>query len=209
LIHPAKSPPGSASIADDLAARGWSVARGLFEGAVLDGLEAEAGGELADGRLRAAEVGQGADRALRQDVRGDRIRWIDPASATAAERGYLDRMERLRLQLNAELFLGLDSLEAHLSAYLPGTRYRRHLDRFARGGERAISAVLYLNRGWRPEDGGELRLYAEHGEVEVAPEMGTLAVFRSDTMWHEVLPAASLRLGVAAWYRRRVAGMAR
>jgi SM-20-related protein len=156
-----------------------------------------------DGRFRPASVGQGGDRALRPDVRGDQLLWIDPEVASPALDAYLAAMEALRRGLNSELFLGLEALEAQLAVFPPGAFYRRHLDRFARSGDRAISAVLYLNAGWRPQDGGALRLHLDEGPVDVVPEMGTLAVFRSDSVWHEVLETAAPRLSATGWFRRR------
>lgn len=179
------------------------MSRDFLPEATLREMAADAWRLWRDGRFRPASVGQGADRALRPEVRGDRILWVDPGTASPALGAYLAAMEGLRRGLNAELFLGLETVEAQLAVFPAGAFYRKHLDRFAQSGERAISAVLYLNAAWRPQDGGALRLHLDEGPVEVLPEMGTLAVFRSDTVWHEVLEAAAPRLSATGWFRRR------
>lgn len=40
-----------------------------------------------------------------------------------------------------------------------GAFYRRHLDRFRDDDRRMVSAVLYLNEDWQPQDGGQLRMF--------------------------------------------------
>ena len=120
-------------------------------------------------------------------------------------------MDDLRRTLNRELFLGLAEYEAHYAYYEPGSFYRRHVDRHgfdAEGagcGQRVISTVCYVNESsWPADAGGELVLYAEDlGPLKVTPEAGTLVVFRSDNLAHEVLPATQQRLSIAGWMRTR------
>lgn len=154
------------------------------------------------GELHPAAVGQGSDRALRPEIRADRIAWVDPADPDPALAAYRARMEALRLALNELSYLGLLELESHFAAYAAGAGYARHVDRFARDSRRVLSTVLYLNEDWDASDGGELRLYLERGSVEVVPRGGTLAIFGSE-LAHEVLPAQRARYSVAGWFRRR------
>ncbi|HMX26231.1 MAG TPA: 2OG-Fe(II) oxygenase, partial [Blastocatellia bacterium] len=66
-----------------------------------------------------------------------------------------------------------------------------------------ISCTLYLNDNWQAEAGGQLRLYLPEGSVDVLPEAGTCALFRSDIFFHEVLPATKTRFSLTGWFRRR------
>src|SRR5690606_40913567 len=86
---------------------------------------------------------------------------------------------------------------------ISGAGYSRHLDRFKDNPLRTVSVVLYLNSQWQPGDGGELRLHLPEGSVDVAPRAGTLAVFMSDSILHEVLPARRQRASLVGWFRRR------
>jgi SM-20-related protein len=64
--------------------------------------------------------------------------------------------------------------------------------------------VLYLNEGWRAEDGGALRLYLPDGPHDVSPCAPTLVAFLSERFEHEVLPARRERLSLTGWFGRRV-----
>lgn len=156
-----------------------------------------------DGALREAAVGHGADKALRQDIRGDSTLWLDDERAGDAACDFLSRLDELRTQLNRELFLGIAEVEAHYACYPPGAFYRRHRDRFRDSDARVVSLVSYLNDDWRQSDGGALRLYLPGGKIDVIPQGGTSVCFLSE-LEHEVLPAARQRLSIAAWMRRRV-----
>ena len=151
--------------------------------------------------LQSAGVGRGATRVAASAIRGDSIAWLESGQPAAG--ALLQRFDALRQTLNATFFLGLKRIEAHLACYPPGAGYARHLDRFRDDDARMISAVLYLNEGWSPADGGQLRLYPDGIDaIDVNPEAGTLVLFRSADLPHEVLPARRERWSVAGWFRR-------
>jgi SM-20-related protein len=156
------------------------------------------------GLLHAAGIGRGARRIQRAQVRGDRIAWLDdddPAPALFSARAAL---ERLRCALNASLFLGLASFEAHYSLYPPDAIYLRHRDRFRDDDTRVISCVIYLNESWNRRDGGELRVHLRDGEwLDIVPDGGALVGFLSERFEHEVLAARRERLALTGWFRRR------
>jgi SM-20-related protein len=148
-------------------------------------------------------VGQGAERALRPEVRGDWIGWLEPAAGEPELAAYLARMEALRLELNRTAYLGLFDFETHFAVYPAGAGYARHSDRFARDARRTLSTVLYLNADWTEGDGGALRIHLPDGKArDVEPRGGTLVVFASE-LEHEVLPARRERFSLAGWFRRR------
>mgnify|MGYP003907806401 CR=1 FL=1 len=60
---------------------------------------------------------------MREDVRGDRIGWVDERDATPPERILLGALEALRIAVNRELTLGLWRYEGHYALYPPGARY--------------------------------------------------------------------------------------
>jgi SM-20-related protein len=184
-----------------LAAGGVGVVPGFLPAVEVAAIRAHIGAVEAAGGFRAAAVGAGAARAVRPRVRGDRLAWID--AATPVEVALLARFEALRLALNEALGLGLFDLEAQYAIYPPGARYARHADRSLQGAERVVSVVLYLNEGWRAEDGGELVLYPATGAVRVAPLAGTLVAFRSERLEHEVELTRRERHSVVGWFRRR------
>lgn len=190
-----------APLADALAGPGWGVAPGFLAPPLVAALRTRIAALDAAGGLRPAAVGVAGARAVRPEVRGDRLAWIDPD--TPAERTLLERLEALRLGLNERLALGLFDLECHYAHYPSGGRYARHRDRSPRGAERVVSVVMYLNDAWRAADGGALVLYPPSGPVTVLPEGGTLVAFLSAELEHEVCATLRDRLSVVGWYRRR------
>ena len=191
------------AIVDDLATRGWSQQTLFLPEALSRALAAECRRRHAEGELNPAAVGRGAAQEVREAIRGDQIQWIDPGESEACDQ-YLQAMDSLRLAINQGLYLGLEDFECHFALYPQGAFYRRHLDRFRDDDRRMVSAVLYLNEGWQPADGGQLRMFLE-GDVEhdVAPLAGSLVVFLSGEVPHEVLPAGRERLSLTGWFRRR------
>lgn len=155
-------------------------------------------------QFRAAGIGRHRSRQLNAAVRSDAIRWLDAGCSPDA--AYLGTMEQMRAALNRELFLGLFDYECHYARYEPGAFYRRHVDAFAGQKNRVLSTVLYLNRDWRAEEGGELLLYEKGAATpfdRVLPHYNRLVVFLSEHYPHEVKPATRARHSIAGWFRVR------
>ena len=90
-----------------------------------------------------------------------------------------------------------------LAHYPAGARYVRHSDVSPAVAHRRVTVILYLNEDWRASDGGHLRVYFnDDRHIDVAPKAGTLVLFKSDTVPHEVLPTTARRLAVVGWYHR-------
>jgi SM-20-related protein len=183
------------------------VVPGFIDAAQASALRSVAVARRDAGEFRAARVGRSAAAIDAPDLRGDAIRWLEVDDPENAVREVLSRFDALRVALNRGLYLGLESLEAHLACYPPGARYGVHVDRFRDDDARAVSVVLYLNDAWTDADGGCLRLYLERaGEPpwrDVRPDGGTLAVFLAERFAHEVLPARRERFSLTGWFRRR------
>lgn len=193
-------------IAGDLHAQGWSVVPSALpidiSFAIFSQLQTST-----DDAFAPAGVGRSVDHVIDPSIRRDEISWIE--GITQAERDWLQWSDRLRIYLNRRLFLGLFSFESHFAHYRPGAFYRKHVDAFRNqpfkdGTNRVLSVVAYFNPDWLPEHGGELVMYDESGErsiQSVAPEFGTLVVFLSEEVPHEVKPARRDRFSIAGWYR--------
>lgn len=154
--------------------------------------------------MRAAGVGRGADHTRDHSIRRDRIAWLQ--GITAPQAALFEFLQTLQVGLNQRLFLGLKRFEAHYATYQPGDFYRKHVDSFAGRASRIVSLVLYLNDGWTPEDGGALQVYNRDNRNEVCgtvvPEEGRMALFMSEEIPHEVLPAQRTRYSIACWFRQ-------
>jgi len=195
--------PDFPPLIDHLAEHGWAVTTELLAPSTVAALTEEVQSLWANAAFKAAGVGRGAEFQVRANIRSDHILWLDETKLTAPQTEYRTAMEMLRRELNGQLFVGVQELEAHYAVYLPGAFYQKHLDRFSTADERIISCSLYLNPGWDEADGGALRLYEGENPIEIYPHAGTLAIFRSDAIYHEVLPATRERFSLTGWFKRR------
>ena len=114
-------------------------------------------------------------------------------------------LDPLRQVLNRELYLGIREFEAQYAHYPVGAFYKTHVDRHRDSNARVISAVCYLNPDWPAGAGGDIVMYDGDGRelFRQAPTAGTLVLFRSADMPHEVLPATQERWSIAGWFRTR------
>lgn len=186
--------------ADALAEHGWFCRADAISSALVDALSVDLEELIEDDRLKRAGIGRERDFQVDRDIRRDWIFWINRERPVQA--GFLELAEQMRLALNRRLFLALFEFEAHLALYPPGAFYRRHFDSFRGAANRMVSLVLYLNREWREGEGGELALYVPDGEmVRIAPRAGTLVMFMSEEIEHEVLPTRIDRTSISGWFR--------
>jgi SM-20-related protein len=189
-------------IAAHLDADGWCLVPAFFDAPAVAALAAECRALDAAGALATAATGRNGPR-LAGALRGDRTRWFEASALTPAQAVYWSALDGVRRDLNRRLLLGLEELEAHYALYPPGAGYARHRDRFRDDDARVLSSVAYLNADWDDADGGALRLHLPQGTQDIAPRGGSLVLFLSAEIEHEVLPARRERLSIAGWFRRR------
>lgn len=189
-----------------IANQGFAVIDNFLPQATIEALATEARTLHAHGETRLAMTGKSGGEKP-DNIRGDFIHWVDDTHPSAVQQEYLQCMEALRCDLNQNFYLGLFDLEAHFAVYPAGAAYRRHLDQFQDDNKRQVSCVLYLNKDWQAEEGGQLRLYLDETPepqyVDIQPEGGRLVTFLSARFWHEVLPATRERVSLTGWFRTR------
>jgi len=188
--------------AEALTAQGWHVCENAVPAALVELLRSDFAQLLEQDRLKRAGIGREHDFQLARQVRRDWIYWL--TRSRDAQGLLLGEFEHLRLALNRNLFLALFEFEAHFALYPPGAFYRRHFDSFRGASNRMVSLVLYLNDAWRDGDGGELLLYHPRSGLEIAriaPRAGTLVLFMSEEIEHEVVETRVDRLSISAWFR--------
>jgi SM-20-related protein len=191
-----------------LGEHGWFVRDAVLGAAVGRAVHDAVEALAAAGRLRPAGLSRGAGFRVDPATRGDAIAWLALADAAPALVTLGGWFGALREALNREAYLGLDAVEIQVARYPGnGAAYRRHRDAFpdSPGGRpnRRVTAIYYANAGWRPEDGGRLRLHAAPAPVELEPVLDRAVVFLSDAVEHEVLPTFAPRRAVTAWFRAR------
>ena len=153
----------------------------------------------------------GAAKTNSASVRGDFVGWFD-SDGFFNEDSCLDALgllwrsfEYLRVFLNEEGNLSLRRQNHCQLARYPGdgiSAYPKHVDSFrdARGTNREITAIIYLNEKWTSEDGGCLRVWDGDQSFDIRPEFNRLVLFRSNAVLHEVLPSFKTRHAATAWY---------
>lgn len=200
-------PSGENSLVESLMMGGWAMLDNYISDRMVDSLIDEFRQMEQRQLFSPAAIGTAAAKQIRSEIRSDQIAWIDPHHCLPAQHQYLQMMERLRVDLNRQLFLGLLDLEAHCAIYQPGSGYARHWDNFQGENQRILTVVLYLNKDWRSANGGEIRFYfdgeEESGFMDVPPQAGRLLAFFSHRFPHEVLPVRSERLSITGWFRQR------
>jgi SM-20-related protein len=189
----------------DLTDRGFAVLPAAMPEAGWRRLRAEAEGLRADDAFRAAGVGRGEARREDEAIRGGSICWLEASMPAADE--FLGWMDGLRTSLNRELYLGLESYEAHYAHAPTGASYGTHVDRHHASNARVVSTVIYLNGEWPAEAGGELVLHGADAHavprLTLSPDGGTLVLFMSEDAPHEAKKATRERWSIAGWFRTR------
>lgn len=189
------------AICFDLERKSWSVRENALPAALAKALRNRAGSADIPA-YKAAGIGRSDGFHTNASERRDKISWIDQSHP--ADQAWCAWADALQAALNKNLYLGLNRFESHFSRYETGDFYRKHLDAFTGTGNRRISIVTYLNDDWLVSDGGALALYtgADNPEIiNVPPKMGTIVIFLSTDIAHEVLVTDKTRYSIAGWYR--------
>ena len=155
------------------------------------------------GEFNKAGIGRQEAFNVRPEIRSDKIFWLHKNDLSPTQKLYFNFIDELKENINRDFFLSLRTFEAHLAGYPKGSFYKKHLDQFQTQRNRLISVILYLNFNWKEEYGGKLRIYLNENSYEdILPEAGTLVCFRSDLIYHEVLPCTHERFSLTGWLRR-------
>lgn len=153
--------------------------------------------------LKAAGIGQKAGYMSDETIRRDQIFWLDRRHNDSIQNEFLDLIESFIDYLNQTCYAGIVDYEFHYAWYDVGSFYKRHIDQFKHDQGRAFSLISYLNDDWQPEDGGQLCIYLEQGQVLIEPKRDHSVFFKSDALEHEVLLSKKPRLSITGWLKTR------
>ncbi len=189
-------------ITDDLLTQGYSVQRDFLNSSELKNICEEMSLLYESGAFKSSAIGNHNKITRDASVRSDEIYWLDSYSPTPPQSIVLSALEKIRLECNEKMFLGLLNFEGHYAVYSKNSFYQKHFDSFKDDDSRVLSVVIYFNEWWKNGDGGELALHTK-APVIVEPRAGTLVVFLSHQIEHEVLPAHEIRRSFSGWFKRR------
>ncbi len=156
----------------------------------------------ADGRLKFAGIGNDKIAAATQQMRGDKIFWLDKKNNNSNEMEFLDRIEAFIQYLNQSCYTGINDYEFHYAVYEPGTAYKKHKDQFKSDNNRKFSLICYLNEDWSVDDGGQLRIYQNDQMQSIEPNAQKAVFFKSDEMEHEVMISHKARMSITGWLKQ-------
>jgi SM-20-related protein len=136
-----------------------------------------------------------------QQIRSDKIHWLDKSNNNIYEKEFLELAEEFISYLNNTCYTGIKSFEFHYAIYEKGSFYKKHIDQFKTDNKRKFSFINYLNEDWQDADGGQLHLYMNNVVQRIQPESMTAVFFKSDEMEHEVVLCKRSRMSISGWLK--------
>ena len=152
-------------------------------------------------KLRLAGIGNGDLSVINQNVRNDKIFWLDRNNPRDFEQELFTLIDSFVIYLNRTCFTGIKSYEFHYTLYEKGAYYKKHIDQFKTDQGRAFSMIMYLNEDWIKKDSGELKVYKETEVQFISPNDKRCVFFKSDELTHEVLVTNKSRISVTGWLK--------
>lgn len=190
------------SVAQQLELSSYAVVENFINKDLAIGLYNEITSLINEDELREAAIGRGVQSDVIKSIRKDEIKWINQDNDSPVVVELLSTINSMGAFLSNYFRVSIKRYEGHWAHYPPGAFYKKHVDQFQETSNRIFSIILYLNPNWQEKDGGELIIYLENEEVvKIKPTLGSLVCFRSDVLFHEVLPTQKSRYSVTGWYR--------
>lgn len=187
---------------DSYLANNVGIAPGFLSTDLSAGLQQNIKQLQQEGLMTAAGIGNEAVKDMDQQMRSDKIYWLDKKHGNAFENEFLQQAEDFIDHLNRTCYAGINAYEFHYAVYGQGSFYKRHKDQFKNDDNRKYSLITYLNENWLEEDGGQLQIY-ENGTIQhILPLSKTAVLFKSDRTEHEVLKANRSRMSITGWLKR-------
>ena len=155
-----------------------------------------------DDLMSFAGVGNEKVMNTKQQMRGDKIYWMDKSHDNAFEQEFLTHVEKFIDRLNSTCYTGINGYEFHYAVYDEGNGYKRHKDQFRNDSNRKFSLINYLNKDWLQQDGGQLLVYQNDEMQTIQPQSQTAVFFKSDEMEHEVATSNRSRMSISGWLKQ-------
>jgi len=154
-----------------------------------------------DELMKAAGIGNKEIKDAGQQMRSDKIYWLDKKHDNAFENEFLQQAEDFIERLNSTCYAGINAYEFHYAVYEAGSFYKRHKDQFKNNDNRKFSLITYLNDNWLDADGGQLQVYRDELMQQIQPHAKTAVLFKSDETEHEVIKANRSRMSITGWLK--------
>lgn len=180
----------------DIEIQGWSYQQNFFEHSFITKLTEQC--KLRN--MHQAAIGKNNTKQIKEGIRSDKISWLTNEETNSDILKYQEEILNLKNTLNEYFYLGLNDFEGHFAIYPEGSFYKKHIDRFKNDSRRTVTFITYLNEDWKPEAGGQLKLYLNDETLLIEPHAGSVICFLSDKIEHEVLIANKERMSLTGWF---------
>lgn len=187
---------------DSYLANKVGIAPGFLSAALSTGLQQNILQLQQDGLMTAAGIGNDPVKDAGQEMRSDKIYWLDKEHGNVFENEFLQQAEDFIEHLNRTCYAGINAYEFHYAVYGEGNFYKRHKDRFKNDDNRKYSLITYLNENWLTEDGGQLQIFMNDEVQDILPQSKTAVLFKSDETEHAVSTAYRSRMSITGWLKR-------
>jgi len=187
---------------DSYLANKVGIAPGFLTAALSSGLQQNIRQLQEEEMMTAAGIGNENIKDAGQEMRSDKIYWLDKTHDNAFENEFLLHAEDFIAHLNRTCYAGINAYEFHYAVYEEGSFYKRHKDQFRNDSDRKYSLITYLNENWLAADGGQLQVYENDAVQQILPQSQTAVLFKSDETEHEVLKAGRSRMSITGWLKR-------
>ncbi len=155
-----------------------------------------------DGQMQRAGIGNDTVQGHDEQIRGDKIHWLDKKNNNIEEQAFLEHVEDFIDYLNKTCYTGINAYEFHYALYEEGSFYKRHKDQFRNDSNRKYSLVSYLNDDWVDKDGGQLWVHRNGETQKIIPNCRKAVFFQSNELEHEVTVAMRPRMSITGWLKR-------
>ena len=204
---------------DALTSKGYVVIENFLPEILQEGLRQDVRSLRKQDRFSVAKIGQDSTNTLNTKIRVAETCFLGRSKLGDTPNDSRSQLYDVLDLIRRDLPQPLDSaLSEFLYAYYPsGGFYRRHRDAIPGSASilRKYSLLLYLNKDWKEEDKGKLRMHMDAGGdelptghepnfMDVAPKGGTLILFDSAQVPHEVLDTQAERVAIVGWFNRPV-----
>lgn len=204
---------------DKLSSDGYVIMENFIPEGLQESLRQDVKSLREKSKFNIAKIGQDSTNTLNTEIRVAETCFLGKNKLSDVPSEARSQMYKILDQVRQDLPQPLDeSLSELLYAHYPtGGFYRRHRDAIPGSAStlRKFSLLLYLNQDWKEEFGGRLRMHMDSGGdflpegeapnyIDCDPKGGTLVLFESDKLPHEVLDTQAERVAIVGWYNRPV-----
>ncbi len=147
-----------------------------------------------------AKIGKKKTKDL--SIRNSSIQWIDDWEESTSLRQLNSLFTEIMDSVNNYFRLSMKRFESQFTVYNPGGFYKCHLDQHKKTRHRQVSCSIYLNDC---AAGGVLVIYKKGSKTEIdkviRPVSGSIVLFFSRNIYHEVKIVQSPRYSLTTWFR--------